>query len=241
MPLHDSRMDMSLGRWRKPPGLPMFVPVGVLSNDFFVNLTDMGNTWAPTGRHSYALHDRQTGALKWTATRVDLVFGSNAILRALADLDGAELGILQFENALDPFGVPSKYGPVTLSDALAVGPFTSRVIYLEEGDWCTLTRTSFEVFDASGKKVERAETFVPAAGAAAEKGNYRHFMEKEIHDQPEGCQRTIAAYVDTLGGRVAVPGLGDSGSQRRSAAGPYTLRCEIRGCKPAAPGRVAAR
>lgn len=60
--------------------------VGVLSNDFFVNLTDMGNTWAPTGRHSYALRDRQTGALKWTATRVDLVFGSNAVLRACAEV-----------------------------------------------------------------------------------------------------------------------------------------------------------
>ena len=60
--------------------------VGVLSTDFFVNLTDMGNTWAPTGRHSYALRDRQTGALKWTATRVDLVFGSNAVLRACAEV-----------------------------------------------------------------------------------------------------------------------------------------------------------
>ena len=60
--------------------------VGVLSNDFFVNLTDMGNTWAPTGRHSYALRDRQTGALKWTASRVDLVFGSNAVLRACAEV-----------------------------------------------------------------------------------------------------------------------------------------------------------
>ena len=66
------------------------------------------------------------------------------------------------------------------SDALAVGPFTQRVIYLEEGDWCVLSRTSFEVFDASGAKVERAETHVPAEGAAAEKGNYRHFMQKEI-------------------------------------------------------------
>ena len=60
--------------------------VGVLSTDFFVNLTDMGNTWAPTGRHSYALRDRQTGALKWTASRVDLVFGSNAVLRACAEV-----------------------------------------------------------------------------------------------------------------------------------------------------------
>jgi len=59
---------------------------GVLSNDFFVNLTDMGNTWKPTGRNSYDICDRKTGTVKWTATRVDLVFGSNSILRAYAEV-----------------------------------------------------------------------------------------------------------------------------------------------------------
>ncbi len=60
--------------------------VGVLSNDFFVNLTDMAYAWQPTGRNSYAIVDRQSGATKWTATRVDLVFGSNSVLRAYAEL-----------------------------------------------------------------------------------------------------------------------------------------------------------
>jgi catalase-peroxidase len=60
--------------------------VGVLSNDFFVNLTDMAYSWKPTGRNSYQIVDRKTGTAKWTATRVDLVFGSNAILRAYAEV-----------------------------------------------------------------------------------------------------------------------------------------------------------
>ena len=60
--------------------------VGALSNDFFVNLTDMAYTWKPTGRNSYAIVDRKTGATKWTATRVDLVFGSNSVLRAYAEV-----------------------------------------------------------------------------------------------------------------------------------------------------------
>ena len=60
--------------------------VGVLSNDFFVNLTDMAYTWKPAGNNLYELRDRQTGAVKWTATRVDLVFGSNSILRAYAEV-----------------------------------------------------------------------------------------------------------------------------------------------------------
>lgn len=59
---------------------------GVLSNDFFVNLTDMANTWTPVGKNRYEIRDRATGAKKWTATRVDLVFGSNSILRAYAEV-----------------------------------------------------------------------------------------------------------------------------------------------------------
>lgn len=59
--------------------------VGTLSNDFFVNLTDMQNTWNPTGQNLYELRDRHSNQVKWTATRVDLVFGSNSILRAYAE------------------------------------------------------------------------------------------------------------------------------------------------------------
>jgi len=60
--------------------------VGVLGNDFFVNLTDMAYTWKPTGRNSYAIVDRHSGATKFTATRADLVFGSNSVLRAYAEV-----------------------------------------------------------------------------------------------------------------------------------------------------------
>jgi len=59
---------------------------GVLTNDFFVNLTDMGNTWRPAGNNLYEVRDRKTDEVKWTATRVDLVFGSNSILRSYAEV-----------------------------------------------------------------------------------------------------------------------------------------------------------
>ena len=59
---------------------------GVLTNDFFVNLTDMSYNWKPVGKNAYELSDRKTGKMKWTATRVDLVFGSNSILRAYAEV-----------------------------------------------------------------------------------------------------------------------------------------------------------
>jgi len=68
--------------------------VGALTNDFFVNLTDMAYTWKPAGRNLYEIVERKTGAVKWTATRVDLVFGSNSVLRAYAEVyaqdDGQE-------------------------------------------------------------------------------------------------------------------------------------------------------
>ena len=74
--------------------------VGVLSNDFFVNLTDMANTWKPAGRNLYEIRDRKSGAVKWTATRVDLVFGSNSVLRACAEVyaqdDGKEKFVRDF-------------------------------------------------------------------------------------------------------------------------------------------------
>ena len=59
---------------------------GTLTNDFFVNLTDMAYTWKPAGRNLYEIRDRKTGSVKWTATRVDLVFGSNSVLRAYAEV-----------------------------------------------------------------------------------------------------------------------------------------------------------
>jgi catalase-peroxidase len=59
---------------------------GALTNDFFVNLTDIAYEWKPTGKNAYELRERKTGKVKWTATRADLVFGSNSILRAYAEV-----------------------------------------------------------------------------------------------------------------------------------------------------------
>ena len=77
--------------------------VGVLSNDFFVNLTDMSYSWQPIGNNSYQIVDRQSCAVKWTATRVDLVFGSNSVLRAYAEVyaqhDGKEKFVRDFIKA----------------------------------------------------------------------------------------------------------------------------------------------
>jgi len=92
--------------------------VGVLTNDFFVNLTDMRYAWAPAGGGLYEVRERRTGKVKWTATRVDLVFGSNSILRAYAELyaqdDSKERFVRDFVAAwtkvmnLDRFDLPAR-------------------------------------------------------------------------------------------------------------------------------------
>jgi len=69
---------------------------GTLSNDFFVNLLDMGTAWSPAGSNRFEGRDRATGAAKWTASRVDLVFGSNSVLRALAEVYASADGKQKF-------------------------------------------------------------------------------------------------------------------------------------------------
>ena len=93
------------------------------------------------------------------------------------------------------------------TDALGLGPFTNRIAFLEEGDIVAIDHTSARVFDAGGTAVDRPFHVVSAASALVEKGNYRHFMEKEIHDQPDAVQHTLSAYVDPISGSVSSPGV----------------------------------
>ncbi|ADK99799.1 glutamine--fructose-6-phosphate transaminase (isomerizing) [Brevundimonas subvibrioides] len=90
------------------------------------------------------------------------------------------------------------------SDALAVGPFTQKISYLEEGDFVAVTRSGATMFDASGAPVDRPVVQVSASSAMVEKGAYRHFMEKEIHEQPDSVQHTLSHYLDLVTGRAKV-------------------------------------
>jgi glucosamine--fructose-6-phosphate aminotransferase (isomerizing) len=93
------------------------------------------------------------------------------------------------------------------SDALALAPFTEEVTYLEDGDWVVLTRTDAVIRDMDGHPVERPRQRVPTNSFLASKGNHRHFMAKEIYEQPEVVARTIAHYVDFASGLACPPKL----------------------------------
>jgi glucosamine--fructose-6-phosphate aminotransferase (isomerizing) len=91
------------------------------------------------------------------------------------------------------------------SDAIALAPFTDRVTYLEDGDWAVVTRQGVEIYDAQDCKVERATIRSNATSTTVDKGNHRHFMAKEIHEQPEVVGHTLAHYIDMAAERVALP------------------------------------
>ena len=91
------------------------------------------------------------------------------------------------------------------SDAIALGPFTDTIAYLEDGDWVVLTRNSSVIHDKSNAVVHRDAIKHSAATSLVDKANYRHFMAKEIHEQPEVVGHTLARYVDMATERVALP------------------------------------
>jgi len=91
------------------------------------------------------------------------------------------------------------------SDALALAPMTQRIAYLEEGDWVVITRAQVEVFDRDNNAVTRPIVNSGASGQLIDKGNYRHFMLKEIHEQPVVVAQTLRSYLRPLEERVALP------------------------------------
>ena len=91
------------------------------------------------------------------------------------------------------------------SDALALAPLTQRIAYLEEGDWVVITRSSVEIFDRANQPVTRPIVNSGASGQLMDKGNYRHFMLKEIHEQPVVVAQTLRSYLRPLEDRVALP------------------------------------
>jgi glucosamine--fructose-6-phosphate aminotransferase (isomerizing) len=91
------------------------------------------------------------------------------------------------------------------SDAIALAPFTDTVSYLEDGDWVVVSDKGAEVHDANGNSVHRAVLKSQASVMLIDKGNHRHFMAKEIHEQPEVVGHTLAHYLDMVAERVDLP------------------------------------
>ena len=92
------------------------------------------------------------------------------------------------------------------SDAIALAPFTDTISYLEDGDWAVLTHKGVQIRDEQDRKVDRPIIKSTASAQLVDKGNHKHFMAKEIHEQPEVVGHTLAHYIDMINERVALPG-----------------------------------
>src|SRR5436189_1471032 len=129
-----------------------------------------------------------------------------AVANVLKRLEGAFALAIIFKGENDlmfgarmgaPLAVGHGDGQMFLgSDAIALAPFTNRVTYLEDGDWVVLTRHSMEIFDAQGHQTVRPMNFTQASAFMADKGKHRHFMAKEIAEQPGVVGQTLAEYAD---------------------------------------------
>jgi len=141
----------------------------------------------------------------------------DAVAAALPRLRGAFALAFLFEGEQDllvgarkgsPLAVGYGKGEMYLgSDAIALAPFTDTISYLEEGDWAVVRRNGVEVHDVTGASVARAVQKSNASAFLVDKGNHRHFMAKEIHEQPEVVGHTLAHYLDMSAEQVRMPEL----------------------------------
>ena len=140
-----------------------------------------------------------------------------AVYHALRRLRGAFALAMIFAGYNDLMIVARQGSPLAIgfgdgemfvgSDAIALAPFTDSIAYLEDGDWAVMTRKAMAIRDRSGNAVERVVTRSLATALLVDKGNHRHFMVKEIHEQPEVIGHTLAGYVDLATNTVDIPQL----------------------------------
>ena len=149
-------------------------------------------------------HEMEKGASPVEAVKAALprLRGAFALAFLFAGEDNLLIGARKGSPLAVGFGEGAMY---VGSDAIALAPFTDMVSYLEDGDWVVVTRDKAEVHDASGNVVPREVLKSQASVMLIDKGNHRHFMAKEIFEQPEVVGHTLANYIEMATERVGLP------------------------------------
>jgi len=191
--------------------------VSVVHNGIIENFRELKEELVSQG--AVFTSDTDTEVIAHLITR-ELRTGSDpvrAVFNTLKRLQGAFALAIIFLGYNDLLIVARQGSPLAIgygdgemfvgSDAIALAPFTDAIAYLEDGDWAVLTRKGVAIRDRNGKAVERPITRSLATALLVDKGNHRHFMAKEIHEQPEVIGHTLAAYVDLATNRVDIPAL----------------------------------
>ncbi|MEJ8475583.1 glutamine--fructose-6-phosphate transaminase (isomerizing) [Roseibium algae] len=140
-----------------------------------------------------------------------------AVAAILPRLNGAFALAFLFDGAEDLMIGARKGSPLAIghgdgelyfgSDAIALSPFTDRITYLEEGDWAVATRAGVTIYNESNEEVCRPESKSSVTSSLMDKGNYRHFMAKEMHEQPEVIGHTLSRYINPSARKAAIEGI----------------------------------
>jgi glucosamine--fructose-6-phosphate aminotransferase (isomerizing) len=189
--------------------------VVIVHNGIIENFRELKEELAGTGAIFLTQTDTEVVAHLLAAERAKGKSPREAMGLVLPRLQGAFAFAILFKSENDlligarkgsPLAVGHGEGEMYLgSDAIALAPFTNRVTYLEDGDWAVLTRNSVEIYNAANLPVLRPMNFSQASSMMMDKGNHRHFMAKEIEEQPEVVGHTLAEYVDFSTRTVKMP------------------------------------
>ncbi len=188
---------------------PHFVDgVAVVHNGIIENFSELKDELAASGAVFTTQTDTEVVAQLIAKLRRDGLGRREAMHAMLRRVTGAYALALIFEDDPStimaarngpPLAIGHGKGEMFLgSDAIALAPFTNEITYLVDGDWAILGRDGAHVFDIDGVRIERPKQISSAAAYLVDKGNHRHFMEKEIHEQPEAISHALSHYVDFL-------------------------------------------
>ncbi|MEQ1770788.1 MAG: glutamine--fructose-6-phosphate transaminase (isomerizing) [Devosia sp.] len=188
--------------------------VAVVHNGIIENFRDLLADLAKDGYLPKTQTDTESVAL-WATREIDRGLDPEmAVARTLKQLRGAFALAFMFKGH-DNLLIAARHGaPLAVgygetemylgSDAMALAPFTSRLSYLLDGDWAVITPRGVTIRDGSDVIVQRETLLSQASALMVDKGNHRHFMAKEIYEQPETISHTLSHYVDMSAGRVAL-------------------------------------
>ncbi len=189
--------------------------VAVVHNGIIENFKPLREEMQALGRTFLSQTDSEVVA---HLVAVELEKGSNpreAVAAVLPRLEGAFAIAILFRDYPDLLIAGRMGAPLTIgygdgetylgSDALALAPLTQRIAYLEEGDWAVITRDGAVIYDRQNREVSRPIVHSGASAAAVEKGNYRHYMQKEIFEQPLVVAQTLQSYLRSYEQAVALP------------------------------------
>ena len=188
--------------------------VAVVHNGIIENYRELLADLEKDGYHPETETDTESVALLVTRELDRGLSPEQAVGKIMPELRGAFGLVFLFRDAPDTLIAARQASPLAIghgegemyfgSDAYALAPLTNRITYLEEGDWAVIRPGSVTIRTFDGKPVERHVTISAASSAIAEKGNHRHFMAKEIYEQPESASHALAHYVDMAKLKVSV-------------------------------------